>query len=269
MKHFAVAACLCLLLAVPSTGFAESGPHAEVSILPGWRQADGHHMAALKIDLDSGWKTYWRAPGEAGIPPRIDWVGSENLAGVWAHWPVPEIITSNGVTTLGFAGELVLPFEVRPVDREADIPLEVWLAFGICKEVCTPLHVELSAVLPADSKAQNPRILGALAARPDTAEEAAVAGAACAIEEIADGLRLTARLDMPPVGAEEFVAVEAEDPTIWISEAVVRREQNVLIAEADLVPPQAKPFPLDPQTLRFTVIAGGRGVDIRGCSVAR
>ncbi len=252
MKHFAVAACLCLLLAVPSTGFAESGPHAEVSILPGWRQADGHHMAALKIDLDPGWKTYWRAPGEAGIPPRIDWVGSENLAGVWAHWPVPEIITSNGVTTLGFAGELVLPFEVRPVDREADIPLEVWLAFGICKEVCTPLQVELSAVL-----------------RPDTAEEAAVAGAACAIEEIADGLRLTARLDMPLVGAEEFVAVEAEDPTIWISEAVVRREQNVLIAEADLVPPQAKSFPLDPQTLRFTVIAGGRGVDIRGCSAAR
>ncbi|MCB1329838.1 MAG: hypothetical protein KDK28_10515, partial [Maritimibacter sp.] len=51
-------------------GTALAGPdlHAEVDVLPGWRQADGTHMAALRITLDEGWKTYWRAPGEAGIP---------------------------------------------------------------------------------------------------------------------------------------------------------------------------------------------------------
>ena len=94
---------LLLALALTGPGFAQSGPgvHADVDIIPGWRQDDGAHMAALRIKLDEGWKTYWRAPGEAGIPPSIDWSGSVNLGDVGFHWPVPEVIVSNGVTTLG------------------------------------------------------------------------------------------------------------------------------------------------------------------------
>ena len=57
------------------------------SVLTGWRMENGHHMAALRITLAPGWKTYWRAPGEAGIPPRFDWTGSDNLSAVTVHWP--------------------------------------------------------------------------------------------------------------------------------------------------------------------------------------
>ena len=266
MKKLAAPLFVALALIGPDMVEAGPGANTEVDVLPGWRQDDGAHMAALRITLDEGWKTYWRAPGEAGIPPRIDWSGSENLAEVAFHWPVPEVIVSNGITTLGYAGELVLPMEVVAADPGADIVIEGTLAFGICEEVCMPLQAQVSAVLSASSAEQDPRILGALAARPDTADEAAVVSAECDVEAIADGMRVTARLDMPEVGPGEYLVVEPRDRSIWVSEAILSRSDNILTAEADLVPANAKPFELDPETLRFTVLAQGRGVDIQGCA---
>ncbi|MEL7014329.1 MAG: protein-disulfide reductase DsbD domain-containing protein, partial [Pseudomonadota bacterium] len=61
----------------------------EARLLTGWRAADGSHIAALQIDLAPGWTTYWRAPGDAGIPPYFDWHASENLSSVDVEWPSP------------------------------------------------------------------------------------------------------------------------------------------------------------------------------------
>ena len=270
MTRFALPLLIALASAAsgiaPGTAHAGSGTHADVDILPGWRQDNGAHMAALRIILDDGWKTYWRAPGEAGIPPRFDWSGSQNLGEVRLHWPVPEVIVSNGVTTLGFVRELVLPIEVVPLDPGADIVVEAGLAFGICKDVCMPLQTEVSAVLPAAATVEESRIKSALAARPDTAQEASVASTECEFAPIADGLRVTARIDMPEAGPGEFVVVEPEDRSIWVSQAMVSRVEGHLVAQADLVPPNAAPFDLDPETLRITVLAQGRAVDILGCS---
>ena len=131
-----------------------------------------------------------------------------------------------------------------------------------------PLQAQVSAVLPASATGEDPRIAGALAARPDTAAEASVVASECEIEAIPDGMRVSVRIDMPQVGADEYLVVEPADRSIWVSEAILRRVENALIAEADLVPPNAKPFDLDPETLRFTVLAQGRGVDIQGCTQA-
>ena len=77
---------------------------------------------------------------------------------------------------------------------------------------------------------------------------------------------MTARTDMPSLGANEYPVVEPAARSFWVSEAMVEREGNILIAEADLVPADAKPFALDPAELRRAVLAEGRGVDIQGCS---
>lgn len=257
-----------LASSLPAAALAGPGTGAAIEILPGWRQADGAHMAALRITLDDGWKTYWRAPGEAGLPPSFDWSGSENLAAVGYHWPVPEIIVSDGVTTLGYKHELVLPIEVTAVDPAADIVIAGTLAFGICEEVCMPLQAQVSAVLRAAATGPEPHIEGALAARPDTADEAALVAAECDVEPIPDGVRVTARIEMPEVGPGEYLVVEPADRSVWVSEAIVQRSGNILRAEADLVPPDAQPFDLDPETLRITVLSRGRGVDIQGCTAA-
>lgn len=252
----------------PALADGHTGGQAAIEVLPGWRTDEGTHMAALKITLAPGWKTYWRAPGEAGLPPQFDWSGSENIADVKIHWPVPEVFTSGGMTTLGYHDELVLPIEVVPADPAADVMLDGALAMGICEDICVPMQSDVAAVLPGSATGPDPRIMSAISAGPDTAEEADVLSVRCTLEPIADGLRVTARIDMPSTGPGELVVIEAPTPEIWVSEAITRRAENMLTATADLVPPDAQPFDLDPRMLRLTVLTAGRAVDIHGCERA-
>ena len=93
----------CALLALPSASVAlPLDKLAQVEVLPGWRAANGDHIAGLRITLAPGWKTYWRAPGDAGIPPIFSFTGSQNIQAVAPHWPVPEVFDSNGVQTIGY-----------------------------------------------------------------------------------------------------------------------------------------------------------------------
>lgn len=264
---FAVA--LAALAPLPVAAEGLTGTQAEIEVLPGWRAADGTHMAALRVTLAQGWKTYWRAPGEAGLPPQFDWSGSQNLADVTLHWPVPEVFTSNGMTTLGYHDELILPIEILPLDASADVDLEGALAMGICQDICMPLQTNVAAILSSAEKVPDARIVGALNGRPDSAEEAGVASARCTVEPISDGLRVTAKIDMAAIGPREMTIFEPASPEIWVSEAITHRAENMLTATADLVPPEARPFDLAPETLRLTVLASGRAVDIQGCKLSR
>src|SRR6056297_1113481 len=95
---------LALLAAAPASAHAEAAMPADVvraEVLPGWTTGAGTRMAALRLTLAPGWKTYWRAPGDAGIPPAFDWSGSRNLKGVAFHWPAPDVFQSYGIRTIG------------------------------------------------------------------------------------------------------------------------------------------------------------------------
>ncbi|MFY8145805.1 MAG: protein-disulfide reductase DsbD domain-containing protein, partial [Rhodobacter sp.] len=86
LKH-----CLALVLALaclshPARAMTQDDL-LSAEVLPGWRTEQGTHMAALRLTLAPGWKTYWRSPGDAGIPPLFNWSGSQNLSGVRVHWP--------------------------------------------------------------------------------------------------------------------------------------------------------------------------------------
>ena len=87
-------------------------------ILQGWQQADGTRIAALKLTLAPGWKTYWRSPGDTGIPPQFDWSKSSNLRSVGITWPAPYVYRDRGVTTIGYKDVLVLPFAITPVNPD-------------------------------------------------------------------------------------------------------------------------------------------------------
>ena len=86
------------------------------ALLPGWQTSNGSRMSALRLDLAPHWKTYWRSPGDAGIPPEFDWSGSDNLAGVRLHWPRPQVFDLNGMQSIGYKKHLVLPLELTAVD---------------------------------------------------------------------------------------------------------------------------------------------------------
>lgn len=238
----------------------------QVDVLPGWRAADGKHMAALRIRLANGWKTYWRAPGDAGIPPSLNWKGSGNLAGVTFHWPVPDVFDAGGMRTIGYAHELILPMTLVSKDPGQPISLKGKVHLGACQDVCMPMDALVSVTLPVDGRQGVGSIKRALRQRPDTAREAGVTRATCAVEPLKDGLRVTFNLTLPEVGPNEAVVVETGDPSIWVSEVMTKRSGKVLTTVADMVPGNRKPFVLNRANMRMTVLAAGRGVDIRGCT---
>ncbi|MCI2399567.1 protein-disulfide reductase DsbD domain-containing protein [Aliiroseovarius subalbicans] len=269
--RFLMAAILALTIA-PTAQAGDMGyapdKVAQVDVLPGWRLPDGTHMAAIRIRLAEGWKTYWRAPGDAGIPPAFDWSGSRNLGAVAFQWPTPQVFETNGMRTIGYSHELVLPARLTPLRAEDPISLKGRLAMGVCRDVCMPMQTRLKATLPVVTT-PDAMIERALAQRPDTAREAGLRSATCRIDPIADGLRLTTRLTLPRLGREEVVVMELPDPAIWVSEANVTRSGDTLVATSEMVAPDAKPFLLSRDSLRFTLLSNGRAVDIRGCAPAK
>ena len=271
MKTRAPLVLIAALLAAAVGGPARAGDDGAVpenvvraEVLPGWQMAQGGRMAALHLSLADGWKTYWRAPGEAGIPPAFDWSGSTNLASVRVLWPQPHVFDLNGMRSIGYTHDVVLPIEFTAADPSKPIALKAQVDIGVCHDICVPVALELTADL-SGAGAPDPTIRAALAAQPRGAAAAGLTAARCDVVPIADGLRLTASFDLPAQGGDETTVFELPDPTIWISEAKTRRAGAKLTATADFVPDSGQPFALDRSTLRITVLGQGRAVELDGC----
>jgi len=236
----------------------------QAQVLPGWTTERGTRMAALRLSLAPGWKTYWRAPGDAGIPPSFDWGGSANVAAVSIHWPTPDIFETAGMRSVGYAGDIVLPMEFRPSQSDAPMRVQARVDLGVCEDICVPASLTFEATLEGRG-APDASIRGALANQPMPGAYAGVRAVSCSFVPVPDGVQLTAMIDMPSLGREVAV-VEAGDPRVWVSEPAVSWHGDYLRVVADLVPPYGESLALDRSALRFTVLGRGQAVDIRGCT---
>ena len=239
----------------------------QIRVMPGWIASDGSHMAALHLDLAPGWKTYWRAPGDAGIPPALDLNGSRNLSHLTPVWPTPEVFSQNGMKTVGYDRELILPLHVVPQVAGQPAKVSARMQIGVCSSICVPLEFDFTLDLPAaGSDPQQAMIRTALADQPVPAREAHVGKVACSLTPIRDGLGLSVEIDMPSAGKTETVLIETSDPQVWVAETDSSRTGRRLTARTELVHVSGQAFALDRSGLRFTVLGSDRAVDIHGCT---
>ena len=250
-------ACL-LLLSAPANAQVPSNL-ADVELIPGWRKSDGIHVAGLSIRVAKGWKTYWRSPGDSGIPPRFNWSGSRNLSGAIVHFPVPQVFNDYGIRSIGYKDQVTFPIYFQPQNPKKPILLNAEIEIGVCDEICVPVTLKLRASLPAQGKQSanlkrllqdQPRMMGAMR---------------CSIEPIADGIRLITESRVGSIGAQEFAVVETGMQGVWVSEAILTRRGDTLRAEVEMVPPTARPFALARSDVRMTVLADGKAVELKGC----
>jgi DsbC/DsbD-like thiol-disulfide interchange protein len=258
---------LIALLATLAAPAGANPPESLVTleVLPGWITPDGTRMAGLALTLAPGWKTYWRAPGAAGIPPAFDWTGSDNLAAVALHWPVPHVFHLNGMQSIGYADRVVIPLELTLSDPAAPIVLQGRIELGVCEDVCVPAAVDFAVTVLPDETRRDPAIAAALVDRPMTAAEAGVAQVTCHAIPDGNGLVLSAEIAVPPMGGDEVVVIESGDPGLWVSEAATDRQGAVLTGQAEVKARDGGAIALDRSALRLTVLADGRAVDIHGC----
>ena len=254
---------LLSLLALPALAETQDDV-LSARVLPGWKMEGGHYMAAISLTLAPGWKTYWRSPGETGIPPVFDWSASQNLKSVALHWPSPQVITQNGTASIGYLDALTLPVEVVPLDPGQPVHLALKMDLGVCHDICMPAALDLQATLSGPG-APDSTISAALKAGPIGAREAGVTAVSCQVAPIDDGLWVTAQLQVPPQGDGETVVIEAGEPGLWVSTATSERQGKALTASADLVPPNGQPFALDRSGLVLTLLGKGRAVELHGC----
>ena len=234
-------------------------------VLAGWRRSDGTHIAAVRLDLDDGWKTYWRAPGDAGIPPSFTWSGSRNVQTLEIDWPTPVVFSQNGMTSVGYKSEVVLPIIVTPKNAGRDVALNGRLDIGVCKDICVPETLRIKGRLSGTATAIDPEIAAALAERPFSAEEAGVKSVACKVSPTDDGMHVSARIQMPRTGGREFAVIETDNPLLWVAEAKTSRDGSVLTVSSDIMHVESAPFLVNRSGVRITVFGRKYAVDISGC----
>ena len=103
----------------------------------------------LEFRMRPGWKIYWRSPGDAGFPPRIDWAGSTNLSAARISWPLPQRFSIFGLESLGYTDHVVLPLEVELAEPGKPLDLNAEVSYLTCAETCVPQQAHLALHLPA------------------------------------------------------------------------------------------------------------------------
>jgi DsbC/DsbD-like thiol-disulfide interchange protein len=142
----ASAAALASGIAGDATPFTGE-PEAQVRLLAGAREERPQGpvlWAGLEVKLVPGFKTYWRYPGDTGVPPRFDWSASRNVEAVKVHWPVPGRFETAGFTSLGWGGGVVLPLEIIAVRPDRPVDLALTLDYAACETICLPLQATLA-----------------------------------------------------------------------------------------------------------------------------
>jgi len=112
---------------------------------------------ALRLRHDPGWHTYWRNPGDAGLPTRLNWDLPAGFSAGPLLWPTPEPVGDSTIPEYGYTGEALLSIEMTPPsnlsDREVLLQARVdWLE---CKDICIPGKAVVSLRLPVSATASS------------------------------------------------------------------------------------------------------------------
>ena len=125
--------------------------HSAVRLLAGSRSG-AVLLGGIAFQLEPGWKTYWRTPGDSGVPPRFDFSKSENIEAVTVLWPAPTKFDDGaGGHSLGYHDQTVLPLRIIAKNADKPVTLRAEINYAVCAKLCIP--VEANAELPFTSVA--------------------------------------------------------------------------------------------------------------------
>jgi DsbC/DsbD-like thiol-disulfide interchange protein len=150
------AAALIASSFMPQAWAQDSSPwlkdgHSAVRLLAGSRSG-AVLLGGIAFQLQPGWHTYWRNPGDSGVPPRIDFSKSENIEAVTILWPAPaKFADGAGGTSLGYLKQVVLPLRIVAKNADKPVTLRADINYAVCEKLCIP--VEASAELAFTSVA--------------------------------------------------------------------------------------------------------------------
>ncbi len=136
---------------------AEGGRMRLVALAP---DAGGKIRAGLQIEPKPGWITYWREPGNSGIPPQVTIAPASGVSLDAIAYPVPKHFSKGGIEDIAYDAPVTLPLSLTAGKGQVEIDAAIFI--GICKDICIPFQANLSLKLgSAMSRPEEEAILAA------------------------------------------------------------------------------------------------------------
>jgi DsbC/DsbD-like thiol-disulfide interchange protein len=234
-------------------------------IAGGPRSSDSDVRAGVEIKLSPGWKTYWRYPGDSGVPPRFDFTQSLNVRTVNVLWPAPDHFVDESGQSIGYKDSVIFPLRITPEDPAKPVTLRVALDYAVCEKLCVPAKGEAELVLSGGISSLAPLLEAAEARVPkrvQLGEGTVLAIDAVHRETLAGRQRVVVDTKEP---AADPVELYAEGPTAdWalpLPEALSDASPGLRRFAFDLdgLPPGAS---ADGAVLTLTLVDGQNAIEV-------
>jgi DsbC/DsbD-like thiol-disulfide interchange protein len=270
LTHLTAAAVVILWLSPAATWAADASPwdadaRAGMRLIAGNPAADAPVRAGVELTLAPGWKTYWRYPGDSGVPPRFDFANSENVKSLEIAWPAPHRLTDDGGTSIGYKNGVIFPLHIVPQDPAKPVVLRLKLDYAVCEKLCVPAEGRAELALDGASSALDAALAKADAMVPKPAkagDNAPLAVRGVRRERGGDHARVI--VDVAAPGSEP-IELFAEGPTpewaLPVPEPIDGAGAGLhrFAFQLDGLPPGAS---ADGATLTFTLVSGGNAIEV-------
>jgi len=143
--------------------------HSAVRLLAGSRSG-AVLLGGIAFQLQPGWKTYWRTPGDSGVPPRFDFSKSENIEAVTVLWPAPvKFDDGAGGSSMGYHDQVVLPLRIVAKNTDKPVTLRVAVNYAICDKLCVPVEADVELAFTSVASTEDSALFTALDTVPKPA----------------------------------------------------------------------------------------------------
>jgi len=267
-----VAASLLLMVTAPAWADEDASPWdgnapSAVRLIGASRsEAAGATLrGGIEIKLAPGWSTYWRYPGDAGVPPRFDFSGSQNAADVTVLWPAPKGLSEAESRSIGYVDDVIFPLRIAPREPGKPVVLVLNADYAVCGQLCIPATGKATLTLPVSTRTQEAALLRSEARVPKRV--AIGRGEGLAITAVgrrgASGHPQVVVDVAAPLGAN--VALFAEGPNPEWALPVPREVPNPgsglhhFAFDLEGLPPGAS---IEGATLKLTAVCGDKAIEV-------
>src|SRR6478672_4154459 len=143
--------------------------HSAVRLLAGSR-GGAVLLGGIAFQIQPGWKTYWRSPGDSGVPPRFDFSKSDNIEAVTVLWPAPmKFDDGSGGYSLGYQNQVVLPLRIVAKNADKPVTLRADISYAVCEKLCIPVQANAELVIAGVASTEDSALFAALDTVPKPA----------------------------------------------------------------------------------------------------
>ncbi|KIU54283.1 MULTISPECIES: protein-disulfide reductase DsbD domain-containing protein [Bradyrhizobium] len=162
-------ACMATEVRADDASPWQQDTHSAVRLLAGSRSG-AVLLGGIAFQLQDGWKTYWRTPGDSGVPPRFDFSKSDNVDAVTVMWPAPRQFDDGaGGTSLGYKHQVVLPLRIVAKNPDKPLVLRADISYAVCEKLCVPVEAKAELAFASVASTEDAALSEALNAVPKPA----------------------------------------------------------------------------------------------------